>query len=167
MDYPDYAADTSPHFSSTIASPSTTTATAENNTFSQRLRPMNTFSSSPSTSLQSPPSNDVTFPTQQQQQQRSSTSSLDAERHFHLLTASSSSIDTTPFHHHQEPASSTTEYSRHVHLTPHPTTAMMQDYWHGQTPLLLDNPLHVHELDNVEVNHSERGIAGFVSKLYQ
>ena len=165
MDYPDYAAGTSPHFSSTIASPSTTTTTAENNTLSQRLQPMNTFSSSPSTSLQSPPSNDVTFQQQQQHQHRSSSCSLDAERHFHLLTASSSSIDTTPFHHHEP--SSTTEFSRHVHLTPHPTTAMMQDYWHGQTPLLLDNPLHVHELDNVEVNHSERGIAGFVSKLYQ
>ncbi|KAI9492715.1 hypothetical protein BDB00DRAFT_422018 [Zychaea mexicana] len=44
---------------------------------------------------------------------------------------------------------------------------MLHDYWHGQTPLLLHNDPLRGDLDSVEVNHSERGIAGFVSKLYQ
>ena len=44
---------------------------------------------------------------------------------------------------------------------------MMHDYWHGQTPLLLHNDSLRGDLDSIEVNHSERGIAGFVSKLYQ
>lgn len=38
------------------------------------------------------------------------------------------------------------------------------EYWQTHTPLLLNNPT---PKPDVEVNHSERGIAGFVSKLYQ
>lgn len=49
------------------------------------------------------------------------------------------------------------------HLTPN-QDSIMSDYWHP--PPFLPGPLPDTDPDT-DVNHSERGIAGFVSKLYQ
>ncbi|KAI8149150.1 HSF-type DNA-binding-domain-containing protein [Fennellomyces sp. T-0311] len=167
MNHLEYAADSSPHLSSSVASPSScssfVTSTADS-ARQQRFHPvtMNTLSSSSSVATHSPQPADLdplAFSSANMQVSVSPCPSSSLHTHPIPLQQASESFD-------QDSTHNTRNLSRlprdHAGVQ-----SMMHDYWHGQTPLLLHNDPLRSDLDSMEINHSERGIAGFVSKLYQ
>ena len=145
---------------------------------------MNTFSSSSSVDTHSPQPPDLesmAFSAANMQTSVSPlpSSSLHTSHHISLQHPTSETYDQNSNNNNRNSNTHSNNDTNNTHNNPvltrltrnNNTTVvpppMMHDYWHGQTPLLLHNDSLRGDLDSMEVNHSERGIAGFVSKLYQ
>lgn len=182
MDYHNYAADASPHLSSSPSSASSSAAADTTQTIRPSYQPLAlTMNNSRRLSLTEqsdsllPQETLTTFHAYHGQSSSSSSpfpsSSTDNQRISLLTTPSTTLIDTFD----QDSSNNTTLESESLSGTlqlamsgPSSSTTVITDYWHGQAPpppqsLLL----RTHTLHCGDVNHSERGIAGFVSKLYQ